>query len=169
MTASAATVAVTEGRLRGLAGADGAVHRFRGIPYARPPVGPLRWRLPQPPVPWDGVRPALEFGPTAPQLPVVASSLYAGGHEHQDEDCLTLNVWTPDPGPRAALPVMVWLHLGAFQFGGGSLPLYDGEGLARAGVVLVTLNHRLGRLGFLSHPDLRAESPHGAVRQLRPL
>ncbi len=151
---------VGEGALRGAWSAGGAVRVFRGVPYARAPVGPLRWREPQPPERWDGTRPALDFGPTAPQFPVVASSLYAGGHEHTSEDCLTLNVWTPAAaGDR--LPVMVWLHFGAFQFGGGSLALYDGGRLAAAGAVVVTLNHRLGRLGFLSHPWLSEESPHG--------
>ena len=153
---------VAEGRLAGVSSADGRVRAFKGIPYARPPLGSLRWRPPQPPPAWDGVRPAGAFGPNAPQLPVVANSLYAGGHEHQSEDCLTLNVWTAAEAADAREPVMVWFHYGAFQFGGSSLPLYDGEQLARAGVVVVTVNHRLGRLGFLSHPELSAESPHGA-------
>ena len=162
MTAASTTVRVAEGRLAGVSSADGRVRAFKGIPYARPPVGNLRWRPPQPPLPWDGVRPADAFGPSAPQLPVVANSLYAGGHEHQSEDCLTLNVWTAAEAADERNPVMVWFHYGAFQFGGSSLPLYDGEQLARAGVVLVSVNHRLGRLGFLSHPELSAESPHGA-------
>ena len=162
MTAASTTVRVAEGRLAGVLSADGRVRAFKGIPYARPPLGELRWRPPQPPAPWDGVRPAHAFGPNAPQLPVIANSLYAGGHEHQSEDCLTLNVWTGAEAADAREPVMVWFHYGAFQFGGSSLPLYDGEQLARAGVVLVSVNHRLGRLGFLSHPELSAESPHGA-------
>src|SRR5689334_3818599 len=116
MSAHAVSVRVEQGRLAGVASDDGAVHSFRGIPYARPPVGELRWRLPLPPEPWDGLRPAVEFGPTAPQLPVVATSLYAGGHERCGEDCLTLNVWAPAGGRGAAVPVLVWLHLGAFQF-----------------------------------------------------
>lgn len=156
-----AIVRVAEGRLSGTASADGRVRAFKGVPYARPPVGELRWRLPQRPEPWDGVRPADAFGPAAPQLPVVATSLYAGGHEHQSEDCLTLNVWTPASAPDERLPVMVWLHFGAYQFGASSVALYDGEALARAGVVVVTINHRLGRLGFLAHPALSAESAHG--------
>jgi len=155
-------VEVAEGRLSGAVSDDGAVRSFKGIPYARPPVGELRWRLPAPPQRWDGTRQAVAFGPTAPQLPVVATSLYAGGGEHQSEDCLTLNVWTAAQSSDARLPVMMWLHLGAHQFGGSSVALYDGERLARRGVVVVTINHRLGRLGFLSHPQLSAESPHGA-------
>ena len=162
MTDASTTVRVAQGRLAGVASADRRVRAFKDIPYARPPVGHLRWRPPQPPPPWDGVRAADAFGANAPQLPVVANSLYAGGHDHQSEDCLTLNVWTPAEAADERLPVMVWFHYGAFQFGGASLPLYDGGRLARAGAVVVTVNHRLGRLGFLSHPELSAESPHGA-------
>jgi para-nitrobenzyl esterase len=161
MPASATTVRVAEGLLVGSASADGVVRSFKGIPYARPPVGELRWREPQPARRWDGSRDATRFGSTAPQLPVRPTSLYAGGHEHQSEDCLTLNVWTAAEASDARLPVMVWLHFGAYQYGGSSVPLYDGEGLAREGVVVVTLNHRLGRLGFLAHPELSAESSHG--------
>ena len=162
MSASSTTVRVGEGRLSGVVSSDGRVRSFKGIPYASPPVGAQRWRLPQPPAVWSGVRAANRFGPTAPQFPVVANSLYTGGHELQGEDCLTLNIWAPDEPSDARLPVMVWLHYGAFQFGGSSVELYDGEQLARVGVVVVTLNHRLGRLGFLAHPELSAESPHGA-------
>jgi para-nitrobenzyl esterase len=162
MSAASTSVRVAEGVLAGVASADGRVRAFKGIPYARPPVGELRWRLPQPPPRWDGVRPADAFGPSCPQFPVVANSLYAGGHEHQSEDCLTLNIWTAAESTDERRPVMVWFHLGAYQFGSASVALYDGEQLARAGVVVVTVNHRLGRLGFLSHPELTAESPHEA-------
>jgi para-nitrobenzyl esterase len=155
-------VAIRQGRLAGTASADGAVRAYLGVPFASPPVGELRWRPPRPAEPWDGVRPADAFGPTCPQFPVAANSLYAGGHERQSEDCLYLNVWTAAESAGERLPVMVWFHLGAFQFGGASLALYDGEGLARAGVVVVTANYRLGRLGFLAHPGLSAESGHGA-------
>ncbi len=162
MAAPTTIVRVAEGALEGVRSADGHTRSFKGIPYARPPVGPLRWREPAAPERWEGVRPALAFGPTAPQLPVVANSLYAGGHEHQSEDCLTLNVWTPGHSAGDRIPVMVWLHFGAYQFGGSSVALYDGERLAAAGAVVVTLNHRLGRLGFLSHPELSAQYAHGA-------
>jgi para-nitrobenzyl esterase len=161
MSALTTTIRVAEGLLTGSTSADGVIRSFKGIPYAQPPVGELRWREPQPPQRWDGSRDATQFGPTAPQLPVRATSLYAGGHEHQSEDCLTLNIWTAAGSSDARLPVMVWLHFGAYQYGGSSVPLYDGEGLAREGVVVVTLNHRLGRLGFLAHPELSAESSHG--------
>jgi para-nitrobenzyl esterase len=162
MSSSGSTVGVVEGVLAGCVSADGVVRSFKGIPYARPPVGELRWREPQRPQPWDGHRDATRFGPTAPQPPVQSNSLYVGGHELQSEDCLTLNVWTAADSSDARLPVMVWLHFGAYLYGGGSLALYDGDGLAREGVVVVTLNHRLGRLGFLAHPELSAESAHGA-------
>ena len=155
-----------DGLLAGVASPDGVVRSFRGIPYAEPPVGPLRWRPPRPVAPWDGVRRADSFGPVAPQPPVGARSLYNPGREPQSEDCLYLNVWTA-AGPGDRRPVLVWLHMGAYLFGSGSAgpgprSLYDGEQLARAGAVVVTLNHRLGRLGFLAHPGLTAESGHRA-------
>jgi para-nitrobenzyl esterase len=156
------TVTVQQGRLGGTVSPDGAVRAFKGVPYAAPPLGELRWRLPQPPRPWDGVRPTAGFGPNAPQFPLAGNSLYAGGHESQSEDCLYLNIWTAAESAEERRPVMVWIHFGAFQFGGASVPLYDGEGLARAGVVVVTLNHRFGRLGFLAHPELTEESGRGA-------
>jgi para-nitrobenzyl esterase len=162
----AEVVRIEEGRLRGVATSDGVVRSFRGIPYAEPPVGPLRWRPPVPPTAWDGVRRADSYGPVAPQPRLPERSLYNPGREPQSEDCLYLNVWTAAAaGDRR--PVLVWLHMGAYLFGSGSAgtgprSLYDGEQLARAGAVVVTLNHRLGRLGFLAHPALTAESEHGA-------
>jgi para-nitrobenzyl esterase len=148
---------VDAGTLIGTREAHGEVLAFRGIPYAAPPVGPLRWRPPQRPEAWAGERDASAFAPNAPQYELVPNSLYTGGHEHQSEDCLYLNVWAP-ADPDGALPVLVWLHFGAFQFGGASVPLYDGAQLARTGLVVVTVNHRLGRLGFLAHPALSAEA-----------
>ncbi len=160
------TVRTEEGRLRGLVTADGVVRAFKGIPYAEPPVGPLRWRPPRPPAAWEGVRRADSYGPVAPQPLMPERSLYFAGREPQSEDCLYLNVWTAaEEGDRR--PVFVWFHMGAYLFGSGSASpggrsLYDGEQLARQGAVVVTLNHRLGRLGFLAHPELTAESEHGA-------
>lgn len=134
--------------------------------YAAPPVGPLRWKAPRPPASWEGVRPATAYGPVAPQPPVPPSSLYFPGERPQSEDCLHLNVWSPAE-PEEPRPVIVWFHIGAFLYGSGSAGAgpssdYDGEAPARAGVVAVTVNHRLGRLGFLAHPWLTAESPEGA-------
>ncbi len=143
-------VEVRGGRVRGVE--RSGLWVYSGIPYARAPVGPLRWRPPQPPEPWTGIRPADEFGPIAPQSPPVAGLTIPGDPTEHSEDCLSLNVWTPglDDGRR---PVMVWTHGGGFTSGSGSFLLYRGGELARHGnVVVVTFNYRLGALGFLGHP-----------------
>jgi para-nitrobenzyl esterase len=140
-------VKTRQGALRGSV-VDGVVS-FKGIAYAAPPFGPRRFRPPQPVEPWDGVRDALEFGPTVPKPPYappfdkIMPEVGKAG-----EDCLNLNVWTPDPG-RSGLPVMVWIHGGAFRNGTGMIPTYDGTHFARDGVVCVTINYRLGVEGFL--------------------
>ncbi|MDX3759768.1 carboxylesterase/lipase family protein [Streptomyces sp. AK02-04a] len=127
---------------------------FRGIPYAAPPFGARRFRPPVPPEPWDGVRDAGEFGPTPPKPPyseafarLLADPVVAG------DDCLNLNVWTPEPGPGAGLPVMVWIHGGALTRGSSAVPVYDGQAFARDGVVLVSINYRLGVEGYGLFPD----------------
>lgn len=125
---------------------------YKGIPYAAPPVGNLRWKPPQPATPWTEPRRFDAFGPACPQ---------PGPDGPTSEDCLTLNVWSPATGPQARLPVMVFLHGGAFCSGSGGLAVYNGEALASHGVVVATLNYRLGALGFLAHPLLSAESPDG--------
>lgn len=121
---------------------------FRGIPYARPPVGPLRFAPPEPAEPWAGVRDALEFGPVACQRPSALESMLGARRPTMSEDCLTLNVWTP-AADGARRPVLVWVHGGAFVTGSGGTPWYDGANLAARDVVVVTLNYRLGALGFL--------------------
>src|SRR5438105_4576538 len=145
MTIVETTTGAVEGRLK-----DG-IFDFRGIPYAAPPVGELRFRPPQPAEPWTGVRDATRFGPTAPQNIGAMERMFGAPPQPMDEDCLTLNVWTPacDDGKR---PVMVWIHGGAFLFGTGATPWYDGRSFARDDVVLVTINYRLGAFGFL-HVD----------------
>ncbi|GAB3807805.1 carboxylesterase/lipase family protein [Humibacter antri] len=136
-------VATGFGRVRGVRG-DG-VHSFKGIPYAAPPVGALRFRSPQPPEGWEGVRDATRFGSIAPQ-PFQA---FPGAQPREmSEDCLTVNVYTPELG-SADLPVMVWIHGGAYYVGSSSDPLYDGALLAKRGVVVVTFNYRIGPLGYL--------------------
>ena len=147
-------VAVTGGRVRGTPSEiDPEIMAFRGVPYAAPPVGGLRWRPPAAVVPWEGVRDAAAAGPICPQQ--------GGADAAQSEDCLTLNVWAPR---RAAepLPVMVWIHGGGYRLGSGSGPTYDGAPLAANGVVLVTFNYRLNVFGFLAHPALSAESGRDA-------
>ncbi len=145
-------VATDSGQVRGSAAGD--VTAFRGIPYARAPVGSLRCRAPQPAQQWSGVREAAEFGAACPQ-PARSARSDGASISNQSEDCLFINVWTRDP--RASAPVMVWIHGGAHRFGAASLPLYDGAALARQGVVLVSFNYRLGLLGYFAHPALSAE------------
>ena len=138
-----------------LSGTGDDVISFKGIPYAAPPVGELRWRSPQPAAAWNGVRSADTFGADPPQAPTARTRA-----PRMDEDCLTLNVWTPANRATEKLPVMVWVYGGTFTAGSGSDPRCDGESYARKGVVLVTINYRVGVLGFLAHPGLTAESEH---------
>jgi para-nitrobenzyl esterase len=150
--------AVAGGTVAGVQVDDMAV--FRGLPYAAPPVGDLRWRAPQAVPAWRGVRAADRFATACPQKPGL--SLEGGGDPGPlSEDCLYLNVWAPRVEPGAKLPVMVWLHGGALIFGAGSLPLYDGAALAKQGVVVVTVNYRLGPLGYFVHPALDKAAPGG--------
>jgi para-nitrobenzyl esterase len=138
-----------------VSGTGDDVLAFKGIPYAAPPVGDLRWRPPQPPSPWSGVRSAQTFGADPPQAP--STRTRAG---LMDEDCLTLNIWTPARAASEKRPVMVWLYGGSYVSGSASDPRCDGESFARKGVVLVTVNYRIGLLGFMAHPGLTKESEH---------
>jgi para-nitrobenzyl esterase len=145
---------------------EDGIEIYRGIPYAAPPVGELRWRAPRPAPKWDGVRTATEFGPLCPQRPPAGFSFET--QDRQSEDCLYLNVWKPAQARDA--PVMVWLHGGANRFGAGSHPLYDGSAFARRGIVLVTLNYRLGPLGIFAHPALLRElgvEPPSFINRMR--
>jgi len=143
---------VAGGRIRGRQ--RGGVWSYSGVPYARSPEGPLRWRAPLAPEPWAGIRDATAFGSMAPQPPPIPGVSVPGDPVEQAEDCLTLNVWTPAPD-RARRPVMVWIHGGGFTSGTGAGLLYRGGELAQEGdLVVVTINYRLGALGFLAHPAL---------------
>lgn len=133
---------------------------YLGVPFAAPPVGGLRWKEPQPVESWEEVRECTEYGPVCPQ-PEGAVEDGGVGDARASEDCLYLNVWTPAKSSSEKLPVMVWIHGGGFVKGAGSVPMYDGHNLAKEGVVLVTINYRLGPLGFLAHPLLSKESPMG--------
>ena len=153
--ATAAEVGVESGRLHG---ADlGSTVVFKGIPFAAPPVGALRWRPPARPAPWPGVRDATRFGAACPQGPDHKEPWAQVGA--MSEDCLFLNVWRPARAGR--YPVMVFIHGGGFTYGAAGVPLYDGAALAARGVVMVTINYRLGRLGFFAHPALTREDPAG--------
>ena len=138
------------------------VFAFKGIPYAAPPVSDLRWREPQPVASWQGVRKADGYGHACIQMPGL-SAANGGDPGPLSEDCLYLNVWTPQPDPSARLPVMVWIHGGAYIFGAGGMTAYDGGPLSERGAVVVNLNYRLGQLGFFAHPALEKETPGGPI------
>lgn len=142
-------------------GKDGAIAVFKGIPFAAPPVGDLRWRAPQRVIPWQGTRKADQFRASCMQN--IVAELKPWTYEymtHNDvsEDCLFLNVWTPAKSAGEKLPVYIYIYGGGNTSGSGAVPLYDGEGLAKKGIVVVTVNYRLGVLGFFTHPELTAES-----------
>ena len=159
--AAAPQVTIAQGTLAGTT--DGGIDSYKNIPYAAPPLGDLRWRSPQQAPLWTAVRDASTFGPACPQN--VTGGLMAAAHLPQSEDCLTLNVWTPALH-AARLPVMVWIHGGGFTEGSAAIPRYDGAELARHGVVLVSFNYRLGRLGFFAHPALREGANFGLLDQI---
>ena len=146
-------VHLEDGTIQGRQYEDG-LHVFSGVPYAAPPVGDLRWQPPQPVMPWSGVRNAVDPGPACMQ-PRSVSEFYDEGITYQSEDCLTLNVWTRARKTQEKLPVMVWIHGGALNTGSGDL--YPGFELTSRGVILVTINYRLGVFGFFAHPELTAE------------
>jgi len=157
-------VNVEGGRLAGAPSPLGdEVMVYRGVPFAAPPVGDLRWRPPEPPAAWEGVRDATAAAPACMQnpLPAAVRTFYDAGVDRMDEDCLYLNVWTA-AGPDDRAPVLVWIHGGGLSIGNGADITYDGTRLAQRGVVLVTINYRLGAFGYLAHPLLSAESGHGA-------
>ena len=146
------------GPVSGAAGNDPAVHVYKGIPYAAPPVGELRWKKPQPPGPWQGTKQATEFSKVCMQASYPQTSIYYRPPEPMSEDCLYLNIWTAAQSAKERRPVMVWIHGGGFTRGSGSVATYDGENLAKKGAIVVTVNYRMGIFGFLAHPELTKES-----------
>jgi len=153
-------VRVEQGQLSGIPGTDPSVRVYKGVPFAAPPVGDLRWRAPKPAADWAGVRKADQFSATCMQTPYPEGSLYRSEPQPVSEDCLYLNIWTAAKSASEKRPVMVWIHGGAFTRGSGSTKTYDGENFAKKGVVLVTINYRLGIFGFFAHPELTMESEH---------
>lgn len=159
------TIQLKQGKIEGRLSQDGRTKLFFGVPYAQPPVGPLRFKRPQEKAPWQGTLPCKSFGPRCPQADLASMDFY--GKEFYDdmvppcdEDCLYLNIWAPaeSAGP---LPVLFWIHGGAFMHGCGSEKEFDGEGFAQKGVILVTINYRVNAFGFFAHPALEAETPEG--------
>jgi para-nitrobenzyl esterase len=139
---------------------ESGIKIFKGVPFAAPPVGNLRWKEPQPVQNWSGVRKADKFGPRAMQLPIFGDMNFRSNG--MSEDCLYLNIWTPAKTGNEHLPILVYFYGGGFRAGDGSEPRYDGEKMARKGIVAVTVNYRLGVFGFLAHPELTEESPNHA-------
>jgi para-nitrobenzyl esterase len=149
-----------DGILEGVVSADGKVRTFKGIPYATPPLGSLRWKAPQPVVPWTGVRKAADYGPRAMQGRIYDDMVFHDAGP--SEDCLYLNLWMPAQPDVPKLPVMVWIHGGGFIAGSSSEPRQDAGNLSKKGVLVVSMNYRMGVFGFFSHPELTQESGHDA-------
>lgn len=152
---ASAQVKLTTGFVEGTVDPSTRVRAFKGIPYAAPPVGDLRWKAPQPPIPWSGVRKADDFGDRCVQASIFDDMVF---RDDMSEDCLVLNVWAPAANAKATLPVMVWIHGGGYVAGSSSEPRQDGSRLATRGVVVVSLNYRLGVFGFMAHPELTREA-----------
>jgi para-nitrobenzyl esterase len=154
------------GKISGSVSSDNSVHIFKGIPFAAPPIGELRWKAPQPVNPWDGVKECTEFAKSPIQGKPNEFGVYTREFLIKDEplseDCLYLNVWTGAKTPAEKRPVIVWIYGGGFVSGGTNVPIYDGEALAKKGVILVSIPYRVGILGFLAHPELTKESPNHA-------
>jgi para-nitrobenzyl esterase len=156
-------VQTKSGLVKGIINETGSVVIFKGIPYAAPPVGDLRWKEPQPPVSWEGVRDAGKFCASCIQTRAYSRNPWSKEFMVQDsisEDCLFLNIWTPAKTSGDKLPVLVFLHGGGMVEGSGAIDVYNGEELAHKGIIVVTINYRLGVLGLLVHPELTAESPY---------
>jgi len=150
-----------DGILEGVVSPDGQVRTFKGVPFAAPPVGELRWKAPQPVTPWTGVRKAVDFGARCMQGNIYSDMVFHDAGP--SEDCLYLNLWMPANPPSAKLPVMVWIYGGGYQAGATSEGRQDGGNLAKHDVIVVSMNYRLGIFGFFSHPDLAKESGHDSA------
>jgi len=160
------TIKVDGGMISGVMNATDDVHEFKGIPFAAPPVGKLRWKAPRPVIPWKGVKVCDRFGPSPMQKDPVPFSMWSAEwlipKEPISEDCLYLNVWTGATDPKERRPVLLWIYGGGFVSGGSAVPIYDGDAMAKKGVVVDSCNYIVGIFGFFAHPDLTAESPHNA-------
>ncbi|MEB0263030.1 MULTISPECIES: carboxylesterase family protein [unclassified Mucilaginibacter] len=159
-------IQTTAGKISGTVSEDKSVHIFKGIPFATPPVGDLRWKAPQPAKPWAGVKECTQFAKSPMQAKPNEFGVYTREFLIKDEplseDCLYLNIWTAAKSPAEKRPVMVWIYGGGFVSGGTNVPIYDGEALAKKGIILVSIPYRVGILGFFSHPELTKESPNHA-------
>src|SRR5882724_1998003 len=159
-------IKITGGEISGTVNSTGDVHIFRGVPFAAPPVGSLRWKAPQPVVPWIGVKLCDKFGASPMQAKPVPFSMWTEEFlipkEPISEDCLNLNVWTGAKSAKEKRPVIVWIYGGGFMSGGSGVPIYDGEAMAKKGIVFVNINYRVGIFGFFAHPELTKESGNNA-------
>lgn len=159
-------IQIQAGKISGVRTTDGAIAAYKGIPFAAAPVGELRWKAPQPVQAWEGVLACTHLGPSPMQGKPVPFSMWSKEFlipdEPISEDCLYLNVWTGAKANTDKLPVLVWIYGGGFTSGGSGCPIYDGEALARKGIVFVSINYRVGVLGFFAHPELSQESGHKA-------
>ncbi|MCB0632596.1 MAG: carboxylesterase family protein [Lewinella sp.] len=166
LSAQSAIIQTDKGKIRGTTSENGAIYIYKGIPFAGPPVGDLRWKAPQPAKAWEGIKTCDTFGPSPVQgkpTPFMYwSSEFLIPEEPISEDCLYLNVWTGANNKTEKRPVLVYIYGGGFRSGGSGCPIYDGEAMAEKGVVFVSINYRVGVFGFLAHPELTQESSYGA-------
>jgi para-nitrobenzyl esterase len=160
------TVKVEGGMISGTVNTAGDIHVFKGIPFAAPPVGALRWKAPQPVVAWSGMKSCVAFGASPMQNAPAPFSMWSDEFlirkQPIAEDCLYLNIWSGAAGPAEKRPVLVWIYGGGFGSGGGNVPIYDGEAMAKKGILFVSINYRVGIFGFFAHSELTKESGHGA-------
>jgi para-nitrobenzyl esterase len=159
-------IKIDGGNISGSRSPDGDIHIFKGIPFAAPPVGDMRWKAPQPVKSWPGVKECNSFGPSPMQAKPVPFSMWSEEFlipkEPISEDCLYLNIWTGAKSAKEKKPVLVWIYGGGFVSGGSAVPIYDGEAMAKKGIVFVSINYRVGLFGFFAHPELTKESGRNA-------